>query len=165
MTDFLKKYNLSILAIPAYYTLAFLPHAYAINVATNNKPLTWDNSAPRCAPRSSASKAAIKEKISEEQYGRYERAEAASANAYENLPLFASAVIVANAAGLKRDRPFGLDAFVGAWFGARILHTLSYILITDPKTSFLRTGIWATCVGLCFSVFGQAARVLNRGLA
>jgi uncharacterized MAPEG superfamily protein len=161
MTDFLKKYNLSILAIPAYYTLAFLPHAYAINVATNTKPLTWDNS----APRSPAAKAAIKEKISEEQYGRYERAEAASANAYENLPLFASAVIVANAAGLKRDGPFGLDAFIGAWFGARILHTLSYILITDPTTSFLRTGIWASSVGLCFGVFGQAARVLNRGLA
>jgi hypothetical protein len=26
MTDFLRKYNLSILAIPAYYTLSFVPH-------------------------------------------------------------------------------------------------------------------------------------------
>jgi uncharacterized MAPEG superfamily protein len=134
---------------------------YAIAVASNNKPLEWDNS----CPRSLASRDAIKAKISEEQYGRFERAEAASANAYENLPLFASAVIVANAAGLKKDGPFGVDAFVGAFLGVRVLHTLSYILITDPKISFLRTGIWATSVALCFNVFGQAARILNRGLA
>jgi uncharacterized MAPEG superfamily protein len=159
--DLFKNYNISILAIPAYYIMAVLPHFYAVNVVKKNDPTKWDNS----RPRSQSMKEELKTKLSAEEYGRYERAEAASANAVENLPLFASAVIVANAAGMTKDGQAGLDAFVGAWFAIRAAHSLSYIYISDSKMSYLRSALWIASLGLCFKVFGQAARVLNHGLA
>jgi len=155
---FYSKYNLTILAIPAYYSLAVLPHMYAINVATNNRPLEWDNR----APRSSEHKAAVKQEIGEEAYARYERAEGAHANALEQLPLFASAIIVGNAAGLPRKGVFGLDTFVGAWFAVRVLHTVTYIAGSTKQAAWIKTGVWAASLGMVFTVFGQAARVLNR---
>lgn len=156
--DFYKKYNLTILAIPAYYAMAVLPHMYAINVATQNKPLDWDNR----APRSKESRAAIKASIGEDAYGKYERAEGAHANAMENLPLFASAVIVGNAAGLTRSGWFGMDAFIGAWFALRALHTVSYIASSTKEAAWTKTGIWLASTGALFTIFGRAARVLNR---
>jgi uncharacterized MAPEG superfamily protein len=156
--DFYKKYNLTILAIPAYYAFAVIPHMYAIHVATKNRPLEWDNR----APRSSEHKAAIKESIGEEAYGRYERAEGAHANALEQLPLFATAVIVGNAAGLPRKGWFGLDMFVGTWFAIRALHTVSYIAATTKQAAWAKTGVWAASMGMTFTVFTKAARVLNR---
>jgi uncharacterized MAPEG superfamily protein len=156
--DFYKRYNLTILAIPAYYIFAVLPHMYAINVATQHRPLDWDNR----APRSSDHKVAIKESISEEAYGKYERAEGAHANALEQLPLFATAVIVGNAAGLPRNGWFGLDAFVGAFFAVRALHTVSYIAGSTKQAAWVKTGVWAASLGMLFTVFGKAAKVLNR---
>jgi uncharacterized MAPEG superfamily protein len=131
---------------------------YALTVATKNQPLQWDNR----APRSSEHKAAVKEAVGEEAYARYERAEGAHANALEQLPLFASAIIVGNAAGLPRKGLFGLDTFVGAWFVLRALHTVSYIAGSTKQTAWIKTGVWATSLGLVFTVFGKAARVLNQ---
>lgn len=39
----LDLYNKSILAIPAYYLLAVLPHGYSIKLATQGNISTWDN--------------------------------------------------------------------------------------------------------------------------
>lgn len=155
-----SKYNLTILAIPAYYTFAVLPHMYAITVATNNSPLDWDNR----APRSSDHKVAVKERIGEEAYARYERAEGAHANAIEQLPLFASAIIVGNAAGLPRKGWFGLDTFVGAWFAVRALHTVSYIAGSTKQAAWIKTGVWAASMGMLFTVFAKSARILNRNV-
>lgn len=55
---------------------------------------------------------------------------------------------------------FGVDAFEGVSLGVGVLHTLSYIFITDLRTNFLRTGIWVTSAGLCFNVIGRAAGYL-----
>lgn len=155
--DTLKTSNLSLLAIPAYYLLSNIPHGYALNVATNGRPLEWDN---RC-PRSTKLKAELQSKLSEEQYARYERAEACSANLYENLPLFASAVIVGNMVGLKKEGWGGLNAFVGAYLGLRAAYTLAYIGIGDNKMSYIRTGLWVASFSLCFRVFRLAARALG----
>lgn len=153
----LRTSNLSLLAIPTYYILSNLPHAYALNVATKGQPLEWDN---RC-PRSTKLKADLQSKLSEEQFARYERAEACSANLYENLPLFASAIIVGNMAGLKKDGWAGLNAFVGAYLGLRAAYAVAYIGIGDNKLSYLRSGLWVASFSLCFRVFGEAARVLG----
>lgn len=153
----LKTSNLSILAIPTYYLLALFPHAYALNVATGGKPTKWDN---RC-PRSTTLKAQLKETLSESDFARYERSEACSANLYENLPLFASAVILGNMAGLKKEGWNGLNAFAGMYLGVRAIYTLAYIGIDHNKLSALRTGLWTASWVLCFRIFGQAAKALG----
>jgi uncharacterized MAPEG superfamily protein len=159
--DFFKTHNLTILAIPAYYAMAVAPHAVAISIAQKNDKKTWDN----CNPRGSSLKSKIQSTLTPEEFAKYERAEAAQANALENLPLFASAIIVANLAGLKRAGLGGVEGFVGMWFLVRAAHSASYILTTERKTSFIRSGLWVTGVVLCARVFTKAARVLNGSLA
>jgi len=118
----LKPSNLSILAIPTYFVLAFFPHVYALDVATSGKPTQWDYS----NPRSATLKAHLKETLSESDFARYERSKACSDNLYENLPLFASAVIVGNMAGLKKEGWGGLNAFAGMYLGLRAIYALAY---------------------------------------
>jgi hypothetical protein len=82
MPSFFDTYNPSILAIPALHILSILPHGLALQVATGGKLLQWDNR----NPRSTAMKGKLRERLSEEDYALYERAEACSANGLENLP-------------------------------------------------------------------------------
>ena len=89
--------NYSIYAIPAFYLLALVPQFYStilVNRATNGR---FDNVNPRGAAFSET----CKKSFDKATLGRFERARAAHTNALENLPLFASAVICANMAGLE----------------------------------------------------------------
>ena len=154
----LGAYNTSILAIPAYYALALAPHAYAIVTATDGSISKWDN---RC-PRATELKTTLQSKMSEADYSRYERAEGAHANAMENLPLFASAVIVGNMAGLKKGGWTGMNAFVAAWFGLRVAHTASYIWLSDDQSrSWIRTALYNASLAPAFYVLIKAAKVLG----
>ena len=155
--DTLKASNLSLLAIPAYYVLSFLPHAYALNIATKGHPEKWDNT----CPRSTTLKEKIKSQLSPAEFARYERAEACSANLYENLPLFASAIIVGNMAGLNREGWEGLNTFAAAYLGVRAIYVLAYIGIGSSAPSYIRSGLWGASIALCFRVFVQASKVLG----
>lgn len=97
MSSTLGTYNPSILAIPAFYILSVFPHSYALYAATQGKLSNWDNR----NPRSTDMKAKLKDRLDAETYAKYERAEACHANGMENLPLFATAVVLGNMAGLK----------------------------------------------------------------
>lgn len=90
--------NYSIYAIPAFYILALAPGFYStllINRATNGR---FDN----VNPRGTSFSETYKKSVDKPTLGRYERARAAHANALESFPLFASAVICANMAGLEQ---------------------------------------------------------------
>lgn len=84
-------HNLSLYAIPAGWVLAIAPHFYAAALYNKERaPGTgeWDNSFPR---RNISN---VKDgKLSPYMQDRYLRAEAAQQNAFENLPLFAAAVV------------------------------------------------------------------------
>ncbi|KAL1791970.1 hypothetical protein ACET3X_009721 [Alternaria dauci] len=79
MFSYFDGYNASVLAIPAYFMLSFLPHALAVNVATVGNVLTWDNR----NPRSSDVKAQLKQRLPAASYAKYERMEACHANGME----------------------------------------------------------------------------------
>ena len=90
--------NYSIYAIPAFYILALVPHFYGsalLNRGTNGR---LDNANPRGTSFSEL----IQKSLDKATLSRVERAQAAHANALETLPLFASAVICANMAGLDK---------------------------------------------------------------
>jgi len=158
MPTFLDTYNPSILAIPAYYILSVLPHTYAINIATQGKPRTWDNR----NPRSSSLKSHLKETLDAETYAYYERAEACHANGMENLPLFASAVILGNMAGLKQDGIHGLTGFAGLFLVIRVAYTVVYLRAKTRGPTVVRSALWATGSVLCVRVMLEAARVVGK---
>ncbi|KAF1840799.1 uncharacterized protein K460DRAFT_321303 [Cucurbitaria berberidis CBS 394.84] len=154
MTSLFETYNPSILAIPAYYMLSVLPHGYAINVATQGKLNAWDNR----NPRSTDLKASLKQRLPAETFAKYERLEACHANGMENLPLFASAVILGNMAGLKKQ---DLTAFVGTFLAIRIAYTAVYATNQTQGLALIRTGIFNAGVLLCLRTIIQAARALG----
>ncbi|KAH7385624.1 hypothetical protein BKA66DRAFT_461661 [Pyrenochaeta sp. MPI-SDFR-AT-0127] len=154
MTSILDTYNPSILAIPAYYILSIVPHSLAINVASQGKLGAWDNR----NPRSTDMKARLKQRLPGEVYAKYERLEACHANGMENLPLFASAVILGNLAGLKKD---DLTTFVASFLAVRIAYTVAYITTKTQGPTFIRSGLWAAGMSLCFRTIIQAAKALG----
>ncbi|KAF2463192.1 uncharacterized protein BDR25DRAFT_307939 [Lindgomyces ingoldianus] len=157
MTSFLGDFNSSILALPAYHILSFLPHAYAEYVATQGNLLKWDNR----NPRSTTLKANLKERLDADTFATFERAEACHANGMENLPLFATAVILGNVAGLKKEGLGGMNGFAGLYLALRLAYTSVYLTHTTQGPTLLRSGLWIASVGLCFRVIFKAAKALG----
>lgn len=131
-----------------------IPHNYAISIITSANNGNWDNS----NPRSSNWDAAIKAKVPAEVFGRYERAGAAHSNGMENLPLFCTAVVLGNMAGLEART---LNAVAGLVLGLRAVYTWWYVVNSDMKKSYIRTPIWAASVLSCFYLIVKAGNVLS----
>ncbi|KAF2740030.1 hypothetical protein EJ04DRAFT_264229 [Polyplosphaeria fusca] len=157
MPSFFDTNNPSILAIPAAGVLAFFPHAYSITIATHGKLLEWDNR----NPRSTELKAKLKSDLDADAYARYERAEACHHNGMENMPLFCTAVVLGNMAGLKKQGLDGLTGFAGMYLGVRLAYTAAYLTTKTQGPTLLRSGLWAASVGLCFRVLFKAAKALG----
>ena len=160
--------NLALISIPAYYLLSLAPHMYALNVRTQGQPSQLDNA----NPRSTSNQEEISSRLSSEELARYERAEAAHKNNFENLPLYIGAVF----AGLLAEQATkgtigktyvssgvstGLTRFVYGWFALRGLYNVAYIATTDQKVSYLRSGLYFATVGLAFEQFWNAAQILG----
>ncbi|CAA9958480.1 MAPEG domain containing protein [Pyrenophora teres f. maculata] len=154
MYVFPQGYNASVLAIPAYFILSFLPHALALYVATQGQLLTWDNR----NPRSSDMKARLKQRIPAKTYATYERLEACHANGMENLPLFLGAVVLGNMAGLEEAE---LTKFVTSFLAVRLTYTVAYMTTCTQAPTLARSGLWITGVWMCFRTIIQAATAMD----
>ncbi|KAH8730991.1 hypothetical protein GQ44DRAFT_746367 [Phaeosphaeriaceae sp. PMI808] len=157
MPSLLDTYNPSILAIPTYYILSVLPHTCALSVATQGQLGKWDNR----NPRSSELKVRLKERLPAQIFAKYERLEACHANGMENLPLFATAVVLGNLAGLKKDGLDGLNGFAAMFLAIRVAYTGVYVSAETQGPTLLRSGPWMAGVAVCFRTIIRAARVLG----
>lgn len=145
--------NFSVLAIPAYYGLSILPHAYALHVASGGNPLKWDNRCPRAADL----KVKLQSKLSASDYALYERGEAASANSYENMPIFFAAVVIGHVAGLDKSY---LNNFAFKYLLIRAAYLLSYLGISNQKLTPLRTGLYFWALAQCIRALFASAEKL-----
>lgn len=82
--------------------------------------------------------------------GWRQRANWAQLNAFEGLPLFAAAVIIAHLAGGPQAR---IDLIAALFVTLRVLHGLFYIV--DRST--LRSAVWIAGLGCVVSLFVIAA--------
>ncbi|KAL6706502.1 hypothetical protein ACN47E_005441 [Coniothyrium glycines] len=154
MSAFLSGYDLSVLAIPAFYVLSMAPHIFAIRTATQGNMSRWDNR----NPRSTTMKAKLQKQLSPDVFARYERYESCHKNGLESLPLFVSAVVLGNLAGLKRDE---MSTFAASFLAVRLLYTVVYTTHTTQGMGGLRTGIWYVGSILCFRTIIRAAGALG----
>ena len=154
MSSILPVANYSIYVIPAFYVLNLAPHLYGATILKNANNGSSDNANPRTHLQS------LKKNTPREIYGRYERAEAAHNNGFENLPLIAAAVICGNMARLD---PSTLNTVTGLFLALRTGYILAYVQTTTQQWSFLRTGIWMSSVGCCLYLLGKAASVMANG--
>jgi len=146
--------NFDVLSIPGFYIMALLPHAYALNIATAGKPTKWDNR----NPRSTEIKANLQKRLPPIVWEKYQRAESASSNAFENFPFFAAAIIVGRMAGLDQET---MNKFAVSFLLARAGHTFSYVLISNQKYTYVRTLFYFYTVGLGVQFFMKAAKSMK----
>ncbi|KAF1840142.1 uncharacterized protein K460DRAFT_322479 [Cucurbitaria berberidis CBS 394.84] len=158
--------NYPLLAIPAYYVFSLAPHMYAGSLlASNGYKINNAN------PKASLSPSAVKGKVPDAVFQKYQRAENAQSNNIEQFPIFAVAILASivaertTATGLGREvvsgDATGLSTFVGLWFVVRTLYTVAYVQISDHATSFIRSSLWAIGSGLAVWQVYKAALLLG----
>ncbi|WWC69946.1 uncharacterized protein I206_103890 [Kwoniella pini CBS 10737] len=147
--------NLSLYAVPVAWVAAMAPHFYAISVYNAERaPGTaeWDNRDPR------GNIGKVKEaKLSPNAQGKFIRAEAAQENAFQNLPLFAAAVLAGNFARLS---PSVLNTTSALYLFFRVAYTIVYINNTSPFLANFRSVTFLAGVATWMSLFIRAGNKL-----
>lgn len=152
MASFLSTHNVSLYTIPAAWLLCILPHFYAISLAGKS----FDNRSPRTLAETlkndqtldSATKATIL------------RAEGAQQNGFENLGLYAAAIVAGNAANLP---PSTLSSFSLFYVASRAAYDVLYINNRQIWMANLRGVVFFGGVGACLGLFIKSGNVLVRG--
>ncbi|KAI7237389.1 hypothetical protein KC330_g3178 [Hortaea werneckii] len=158
MTSFipdLTHQNISYYFLPMAWVVAFMPRIYAANTyhAATRKHL--DQRAPRQWSQTVAQEAALDAKTK----GRITRAEAAQANGFENLGLFAAAITAGNSSGVSAGMMNGLG---GAWLVSRFVYNHIYIF-NDVVPPAARGITYMFGVGMCMMMFVLAGQTLSSG--
>ncbi|ODQ51468.1 hypothetical protein SAICODRAFT_95668 [Saitoella complicata NRRL Y-17804] len=141
--------NNSLYALPASYIVATLPHifsAYTLNKASGGK---FTNVHPRTNLEN------LKDKVSHDVYTKAVRAEAAHKNNLEGFPLFATALLAGNFAGVEASL---LNKFAAFYVGGRVLYNALYTYTTREATSQARSVLWLGLTSSCLYVLVKAAQ-------
>lgn len=82
------------------------------------------------------------------------RAESASSNGFEGLPLFAAAIVAGNSAGLSA---LALNSLTIAYIASRVVYNYVYIFLGgNRKIAGFRTPIWFVGIGSIMTLFVKA---------
>ncbi|GAA5979561.1 hypothetical protein JCM5350_004937 [Sporobolomyces pararoseus] len=147
--------NYSFYAIPATWVVGMSSHWYGIALTMFSKSLPpFDNT----DVRSFQSRIANMDRKNP-VVGKYVRAEAATSNTFETLPLFAVAVLAGAVARLPLEQQ---HRFAFTYVGIRILYSLLYINVTSNKYSGIRSVVWLTGIVSIFNQFIQAGKSFNQ---
>ncbi|GAA6041920.1 hypothetical protein JCM8097_000221 [Rhodosporidiobolus ruineniae] len=150
-----STYNYSLYAVPAVWMVGIGTHCSAIFLSARSKEIPpFDNNAPRAFQ----AKMLELSKTSKDA-AKFSRLEAAQQNIYENLGLFAAAVVAGNVARLPTKY---LNFFAGSYVLSRIVYVALYANNTTRKLAALRSISFVTSIGLIFATFSKSARALNR---
>ncbi|KAJ4992438.1 hypothetical protein SVAN01_02147 [Stagonosporopsis vannaccii] len=158
--------NYPLLSIPAYYIFSLAPHIYAGSLLSSS-----GYKVNNANPKASISPSAVQGKVPDSVFQKYQRAENAQSNNLEQLPLYAVAVLASLLAERVTARGqgnaaigedvTGLTTFIGAFMAVRAAYVVSYISISEHKTSFIRSTFWALGAGLTFWQIYKAALLLG----
>jgi uncharacterized MAPEG superfamily protein len=94
----------------------------------------------------------------EQTKARILRCEGAQTNGFENLGLFATAVLAGNLAGLTAQT---LNAFSGGYCLSRIVYNFIYINNTSEAMANTRTVVFLAGIGQIFTLFIQSGNILR----
>ncbi|KAL2066318.1 hypothetical protein VTL71DRAFT_2389 [Oculimacula yallundae] len=141
--------NFSFYTVPAAWVIAFLPHPYAVSLSkkfSNVSPRTYVGDLQKDQTIDQATK------------DRIIRAEGAQTNGFENLGLFAAAVVAGNLAGLPAAT---LNTLSGGYLALRILYNYIYITNTSESAANLRSVVFVTGVGFIWTLFIKSGNALR----
>ena len=151
-------FNLPLMAIPAFYVLAVVPHGYAVQIASKGNPRKHDNR----NPRSSQYMENMKKRLTAQELAAYERAESCHRNHLENFPLFIAAIFAAMLAEQKvGEGEVGLIEFVIGWMVLRSIYTVNYLITETIGWSYLRSVLYFVSTFWAFIIIGRASFILG----
>ncbi|KAK6579664.1 hypothetical protein PZA11_007900 [Diplocarpon coronariae] len=142
--------NVSLYTIPAAWLVAFLPHAYAASLSTK-----FDHK----SPRTYVGRLAEDQTIDQATRDRIVRSEGAQSNGFENLGLFAAAVVAGNVARLPAQT---LNTLAGGYVASRILYNYLYITNTSDTAANTRSIVFVSGVGLVWTLFIRSGNILRK---
>jgi uncharacterized MAPEG superfamily protein len=154
--------------------IAFLPHAYA---AAQSK--IFDNCSPQTYASLLEKDQTIDKAVSliailitslsnntsltaDQTKTRILRCEGAQTNGFENLGLFATAVLAGNLAGLPAQT---LNALSGGYCLSRIVYNFIYINNTSEAMANIRTVVFLAGIGQIFTLFIKSGNILREKAA
>ncbi|KAM3417022.1 hypothetical protein BST61_g8605 [Cercospora zeina] len=143
--------NFSFYSIPAAWILCIAPHFYAASLGK------FDNKAPRSYTKETGNDQSIDKATKD----RIVRAEGAQQNGFENLGLFAAAVVAGNVVGLDNST---MNALSGAYLLSRVAYNLIYINNTTNAMANARSVAFLSGIGIIFTLFIKAGNVLREHL-
>ncbi|MCJ1257921.1 hypothetical protein MMC24_005749 [Lignoscripta atroalba] len=141
--------NFSLYTIPVAWALSLAPHVYAVSLYQSASSKSFDNTKPR----------ALVTKLPEDQTldqvtkDRIVRAEGAQMNGFENLSLYAAAVLAGNMANLDNS---WLNMLSGGYLASRVLYNLVYVNNESSTAANARTAIYMGGMGMIMTLFVQA---------
>ncbi|KAH8896763.1 hypothetical protein GQ53DRAFT_743349 [Thozetella sp. PMI_491] len=144
----------AILAIPAMWLTIILPHFYAVLLVKRANKGRFDNA----NAKGHAFAEELKNNVPADVLATYERCQSAHRNGFENMPLFAAAVLAAEVMGVRKQTT---EAIAWTYVGLRLVYDMCYMSITSKKWSLVRTVVWLCSIGLCLSLYILAAIASN----
>ncbi|KAJ4324318.1 hypothetical protein N0V94_001376 [Neodidymelliopsis sp. IMI 364377] len=140
--------NFSLYAVPAAWALSIAPHFYAASLGK------FDNKNPRTYTRDTEGD----QSIDKATKAKIIRAEGAQQNGFENLGLFAAAVVIGNVAKLDNST---LNTLSAAYLASRVVYNVLYVGGTTDMLSNLRSVSFLTGVGIIWTFFIKSGNVLR----
>ena len=127
--------------------LSIAPHFYAASLGK------FDNKSPRTYVKDSSED----QSIDKATKAKITRAEAAQQNGFENIGLFAAAVVIGNVAKLDNQT---LNTLSAAYLASRIVYNFAYINGTTDAIATLRSVSYLVGVGCIWTSFIKAGNLL-----
>ncbi|CZT11192.1 uncharacterized protein RAG0_15416 [Rhynchosporium agropyri] len=145
--------NFSFYTIPAAWVIAFFPHPYAVSLS---------KSFSNISPRTYVNGLKDDQTIDQATKDRIIRAEGAQTNGFENLGLFATAVVAGNLAGLPSAT---LNTLSAGYLASRILYNYIYITNTTNAAANMRSAAFLSGIGMIFTLFIKSGNILRERTA
>lgn len=147
--------NLSFYTVPLAWVLSIIPHAYAIAVHDGVSSKKFDITQPRSLTASLDSNQTVDKATKD----KIVRAEGAQQNGFENVGLFAAAVVAGNVAHVE---PTLLNALAYGYLASRVVYNVIYINNTSWAMGQTRTAVFLSGIGCCFALFITAGNKLRQ---
>lgn len=149
--------NVSFYAIPAMWLISVMPRVWAGQLY-QSKANKWMDIR---APRELAKTIADDKKFDTATRERIMRAEAAQANGFENIALFAAAIVAGNAAKLDPKLMNGLSI---TYLVSRLLYNYVYINNTTRRMALMRSAAFTSGLAIIFTIFIKAGAKMQASL-
>lgn len=149
--------NLSLYTIPICWVISLMPHVYASRTYEAATKKEFDIKEPRSFTR----KLEADQSIDSKTKGRILRAEGAQQNGFENIGLFAAAVVAANVAKVDSSWLNGLSI---GYLVSRFIYNHVYMFNETKTLAQLRTVTFLSGIGMIFTLYIQAGNKMRNAV-